>query len=147
MADPVIQYSGGIARQLQLPLNSPDLGSATTPDGNSFADVLAQMYGANPQQGTTVPQDGIQAGVLTGRPDTEVSPVGRVANALEKRIDSVNEVMTAADDKIEAFVAGDDVSVHEVMVNVSKADLNFKLMTTVGRKVIEAYQDVMRMQV
>ena len=65
----------------------------------------------------------------------------------KKGIDSVNEVMTAADDKIEAFVAGDDVSVHEVMVNVSKADLNFKLMTTVGRKVIEAYQDVMRMQV
>ena len=147
MADPVIQYSGGIAQQLNLPLDAPNSGMVSTPGGDKFADVLAQMYGSNATQPGGVPNDGLSLSKLTGRPDKEVSPVGRFANALEQRVDSVNEVMTTADDKIEAFVSGDDVSVHEVMVNVSKADLNFKLMTTVGRKVIEAYQDVMRMQV
>ncbi len=149
MAGPVIQYTGGIAGQLQLPLNGPSFDGATTPRGEQFAEVLAQMYGAKSSDGMTenAINDGVSLNKLEGRSDREVSPVGRVANALETRIDSVNDVMTTADDKMEAFVAGDDVSVHEVMVHVSKADLNFKLMTNVGRKIIEAYQDVMRMQV
>ena len=147
MAGPIIQYTGGIARQLQLPLNANGLEGGNAPQGGQFAEMLAQMYGTKPAEASSISPDGISLKKLEGQSDKEVSPVGRFANALETRIDSVNDVMTTADDKMEAFVAGDDVSVHEVMVHVSKADLNFKLMTNVGRKVIEAYQDVMRMQV
>ena len=47
MADPIIQYSGGIATQLGLPFDAPDMGGATAPGGRDFADVLAKMYGGN----------------------------------------------------------------------------------------------------
>jgi len=42
---------------------------------------------------------------------------------------------------------GEETSIHEVMIAMSKADVSFKLMTQIGRKVIEAYQEINRMQV
>jgi flagellar hook-basal body complex protein FliE len=75
------------------------------------------------------------------------SPLDQFSNLVEKKIDEVNQVMAASDIKIEEFVRGEETSIHDVMIAVTKADLNFKLMATVTRKVIEAYQDIMRMQV
>ena len=76
-----------------------------------------------------------------------INPVDQFANMLKSRVSTVNETMAAADDKVEAYVRGQEDSVHDVMIAMSKADINFKLMTQVGRKVIEAYQEIMRMQV
>jgi flagellar hook-basal body complex protein FliE len=75
------------------------------------------------------------------------NPIDKFAGMLEAKVGEVNEVMQVSDQKIEAFARGDERSIHDVMVAMSKADISFKLMTQVGRKVIEAYQEIMRMQV
>jgi flagellar hook-basal body complex protein FliE len=55
--------------------------------------------------------------------------------------------MQASDTTTENFLKGEDTSIHEVMIAMSKADVSFRLMAQVGRKVLEAYQEISRMQV
>ncbi len=75
------------------------------------------------------------------------NPIDGFADALVEHVDEVNETMAAADDKAEAFLRGEDTSVHEVMIAMGKADVSFKLMSQITRKVVEAYQEIQRMQV
>ena len=63
------------------------------------------------------------------------------------KLNAVNDVMVNSDQKIQSFVRGEETSIHEVMIAMSKADISFRMMSQVGRKVIEAYQEIMRMQV
>ena len=58
-----------------------------------------------------------------------------------------NQQMLDADKAIEAFAAGKIENVHDVMIATEKASLSFQLVMQVRNKVIEAYQELMRMQV
>ena len=48
---------------------------------------------------------------------------------------------------IQDFVTGDTRNIHETMLAVGKADLAFRLTMQVRNKMVEAYQEVMRLQV
>jgi len=75
------------------------------------------------------------------------NPLEGFTNLLENKLNAVNDVMANSDQKIQSFVRGEETSIHEVMIAMSKADVSFRMMSQVGRKVIEAYQEIMRMQV
>lgn len=75
------------------------------------------------------------------------SPIDAFTDKLTEQIDQVNETMQASDTKTEGFLAGEDTSIHEVMVAMTKADISFRLMTQVGKRVLDAYQEISRMQV
>jgi flagellar hook-basal body complex protein FliE len=66
---------------------------------------------------------------------------------LTDAIDRVNEQQVEANSKVESFLRGDDVSTHEVMIQLSKADTTVRLMTAVTNKVVEAYHEIARMQI
>ena len=68
-------------------------------------------------------------------------------NALEEAIDKVDGAQRAADGQIEAFVAGEQENLHEVMIAMNEAKLSFQLMTEVRNRMLETYQELMRMQV
>ena len=42
---------------------------------------------------------------------------------------------------------GGTKNIHETMIAIEKAEISFKLMLQVRNKILEAYQEVMRMQV
>ena len=65
----------------------------------------------------------------------------------EKAVDKVNAYQVQADNKVEAFLQGEDVPIHDVMVELGKAETSMRLMTTVMQKVIQAYNDIARIQV
>jgi flagellar hook-basal body complex protein FliE len=48
---------------------------------------------------------------------------------------------------IEALAKGEDVDISDVALSISKADTNFKLLLRIRNKVLEAYQEIMRMQI
>ncbi len=56
-------------------------------------------------------------------------------------------MQVGADAKVQRFMKGEDVPVHDVMVELGKAETSLRLMTTVMQKVIQAYNEVARMQV
>jgi len=65
---------------------------------------------------------------------------------LEKSLASVNGQMQEADHMAAGLVSGDHSNIHETMIAMEKANIAFKLVTKVQSKVIDAYKEVMRMQ-
>ena len=66
---------------------------------------------------------------------------------LEGILKETSELQGQADGEIQELVAGNKTNVQEVLLAVAKADLSFKLMLEVRNKLLEAYTEVMRMQV
>ena len=58
-----------------------------------------------------------------------------------------NAQQVGADQAVEQLVAGQSDSVHDVVLAVAKADLTFRLVLEIRNRLIDAYQEVMRMQV
>ena len=52
-----------------------------------------------------------------------------------------------ADQAIRELVAGRNKNIHETMLAIERADSSLKLMMQVRNKVLDAYREVMRMQV
>lgn len=68
------------------------------------------------------------------------------SSLLKQSIDSVNATQQQASQMAAAFERGDpNVSLNQVMVNMQKADVSFKAVMEVRNKVVDAYQEVMRM--
>lgn len=87
-------------------------------------------------------------GIVKGKGKNNSSTaIGEFGNALEAQIDKVNDTMQAADVQAQSYLKGEDTSIHEVMIAMSKADVSFKVMTQVGQRVLSAYQEIQRMQV
>jgi flagellar hook-basal body complex protein FliE len=65
---------------------------------------------------------------------------------LRGAMDGVEQAQTQAQDKIADFLAGNGMDVHDAMIAVEKADLSFQLMIEVRNKIVQAYQEIARMQ-
>ena len=72
---------------------------------------------------------------------------GSFATLLQHSLERVNGLQHEADAAARAFALGQAPSVHDTMIAMEKADIALRLTTKVRNKVVEAYQDIMRMQV
>lgn len=68
-------------------------------------------------------------------------------DTLNEAIDKVNTLHQVADQKTEDIATGKSSNLHETMIAVEKADIAMKLMVQVRNKMIDAYQEIMKMQV
>ena len=91
---------------------------------------------------TKVDQPGITSPTLGGG-QVEQS----FATTLKDAINSVNVAQKDSDRKIQELATGKSQNIHETMIATEKADIALRLMVQVRNKVIEAYQEIMRMQV
>lgn len=66
---------------------------------------------------------------------------------LEKGIQEVNSSSLEAEKSSMDLATGKSSNIHETMLAVAKAELGFNMMVQMRNKMIEAYQEVMRMQV
>ncbi|MBD1400423.1 flagellar hook-basal body complex protein FliE [Pelobacter sp. M08fum] len=71
----------------------------------------------------------------------------KFAEALKASIAGVNQAQITADRAAENIVAGDTKNLHEAMIRLEEADISLRMMVQVRNKAVEAYQEVMRMQV
>lgn len=73
---------------------------------------------------------------------------GGFAAVLKSSLSEVNEMQQKADAAISALATGDNkVSLHETMIAMEQADVSFRMMMQVRNKIVEAYQEILRMQV
>ncbi len=72
---------------------------------------------------------------------------GSFAQVLEDSLLEVNRMQQKADAAITALARGEGASLHETMIAMEQADVSFRLMMQVRNKIVEAYQEIMRMQV
>lgn len=66
---------------------------------------------------------------------------------LKESINEVNNYQLAADKSVEELATGKNKNIHETMIAISQADAAFKMTMQVRNKVVDAYQEIMRMSV
>jgi flagellar hook-basal body complex protein FliE len=75
------------------------------------------------------------------------SPEASFKELVKRAISEVNKLQDDADKLAIRLAAGDVEDVHRAMIAMQKAKLALDLTVQVRNKVIEAYQEIMRMQV
>ena len=65
---------------------------------------------------------------------------------MQKFVDDTNTQQLKADQSVELLATGQSDNVHETMLALTRADLSMRVFMEVRNKVIDAYQEVMRMQ-
>lgn len=67
---------------------------------------------------------------------------------LKEAVNEVNDLQLQADNRIEDLVLQKgNVSTHDAMIALEKADVAFQLMNTIRGRIVRAYEEVMRTQV
>ena len=69
------------------------------------------------------------------------------ADTLKDAVQSVNTAQKESDVKMQEMAVGKSKDISDVMITAEKADIALRLMVQVRNKIIEAYQDIMKMQV
>ena len=70
-----------------------------------------------------------------------------LSGTFEKLITEAAKNLEAADNAIVESSTGGQVDLHEVMISMEKADISLRMLVQVRNKAIDAYQEIMRMQV
>ena len=68
------------------------------------------------------------------------------SNVLKGSLDKINEQQIVADKSTEAFVKGEDIDISEVMLAGAEASASLQFAVQVRNKLVEAYQEISRMQ-
>ncbi len=71
---------------------------------------------------------------------------GDFSSVLKNAVDQVDTFQSQANQEVGELLSGGETDVHNAMIAVEKADLSFQLMMQVRNKVVQAYQEVERMQ-
>ena len=69
------------------------------------------------------------------------------SDVLRKSVEKVNDMQVQANTAVNELVAGRSKNVHETLLTIERADDSLKLMMQVRNKILDAYREIMRMQV
>jgi flagellar hook-basal body complex protein FliE len=82
-----------------------------------------------------------------GAAPAAAAPGPSFADQLQGALKEVNRLQVSRDDTVRNMVAGTVQEPHDVMVATEEAQLAFELMLEVRNRLLESYQEIMRMQV
>lgn len=123
------------------------LGGFNSGEFRSLAASLQQAAAAAPQ-GDLSKLGPVQSPAIT--PESGVSEVGgegAFSSRLGQFVREVNDKQNHAASSVSGLLAGDGVTLHQAMVSMVEANVSFQLMVEVRNKLLESYQELMRMQV
>ncbi|MEA3545371.1 MAG: flagellar hook-basal body complex protein FliE [Thermodesulfobacteriota bacterium] len=88
---------------------------------------------------------------LQGLSRQTTTPVQKMGNKfgemLKTSLAEVNQAQISADRAAEQIAAGETKNLHGTMIKLEEADISLRLMVQMRNKAVEAYQEIMRMQV
>lgn len=121
-------------------LDMRDLQPAVGPNGFGQTTVEGRVVEEMRRNGMSVPAAGANGGAGAEGAKT-------FAQLLERSLGEVNQHQSQADQAIKELVAGRTKNVHETLLAIERADSSLKLAMQVRNKILEAYREIMRMQV
>jgi flagellar hook-basal body complex protein FliE len=92
--------------------------------------------------GDLPPISGVPGATLPG-----VSAPGGFGELFNQGLAQVNASLMASQIDMQRLAAGDVQNLHQVMIRLEESKLSFQLMLQVRNRLLEAYQDVMKMQI
>ena len=94
----------------------------------------------------------IQSAISQIAPDISVSKgaedvTKNFQETLAGFVNNVNDLQSSADTAMDKMASGEAADVHEVMIAVEKAKVSFDLLLQVRNKMLDAYKQIMQMQI
>jgi len=77
----------------------------------------------------------------------EGNEAGNFVDSLKQVISETNDLQLQSGELAEKFASGEVENIHDVMVAAEKASVSFELVMEVRNKLVEAYREIMRMQI
>ncbi len=129
-----------------LPGSAPDLQLA--PPRASSAAAAGTAGGAATAAGVTgAAASATAAGAASPAGSATQQAVESFSTLLQQAMESLNAQFQAADQGAMQLAAGEPVDLHTVTIAMEQAELSLSLALQVRNKLLEAYQEVMRMNV
>lgn len=100
--------------------------------------TLGEIRSSRVSQGLKAPEMGVPA---------SDSAEKSFSATLKDAVNRVNDLQKASDVKMQELATGKTKDIAEVMITAERADIALKLMVQVRNKIIDAYQEIMKMQV
>ncbi len=79
------------------------------------------------------------------------NPIAKVgsdfSDIIKSTISHVADAESQGDKAIESLQSGEAKNLHEVMISVEKADISVKMLVQFRNKALQAYEEIMRMQI
>ncbi|MBN1267440.1 MAG: flagellar hook-basal body complex protein FliE [Anaerolineales bacterium] len=88
----------------------------------------------------------ITPGQKTGS-TSQAGSAQNLGNTFKTALEGLSAAENNADTLMERLATGEDVEIHEVMIAMEEADVGFRVAIAVRDKLIESYQEIMRIQV
>jgi flagellar hook-basal body complex protein FliE len=86
--------------------------------------------------------------VLDGIPSPgSRTPTKSFSATLNESIEQVNDLQKKAEEAAQNLALGKEKDIAQTLIAIEKANISFQLMMQVRNKILEAYQEVMRMSV
>jgi flagellar hook-basal body complex protein FliE len=104
---------------------------------------LAQLGGA---AGSAAPAAGAAGAGIAG-PQDAAGAGSSFVNSLGDALKSLNTQLTGADAQMADFAAGGSADIQTVMLEMQEASIGLKVGIAVRDKLLEAYQEVMRLSI
>ena len=109
----------------------------------SAAGVPKMAAGITPPTGL---REIVKPSGITGVGESQ-APGSTFANMLGKMVTEVSAKQSAAGQAVVGLQTNQGVTVHQAMIAMEEASVSFQLMAEVRNKMLESYQELMRMQV
>jgi flagellar hook-basal body complex protein FliE len=127
---------------LTMPTMSPLFGAENRP--GSRLSVVPEGEGL----GRSALDEAMKAGVADAPGADSAHGVHKpFSEFLKAQVENVNGLQKEADTAVAAMVTGQSGNLHETMIALDKADVSFRMATKVRTKIIDAYHEVMRMNI
>ena len=72
---------------------------------------------------------------------------GAFSDTLNRLVSEVGVKQAAASDAVGGLLSGQAVPLHQAMIAMEESSVSFQLMVEVRNKLLESYQELMRMQI
>ncbi len=115
------------------------------PDMGSQIASAAQQATASPK--ISIPDLEKMPGLDLTAPGPATSSGASFSNVLGGFIQEVSDKQAAASDAVSGLLSGKNVSLHQTMISMEEASVSFQLMVEVRNRLLDSYQELMRMQV
>ena len=90
--------------------------------------------------------EAISPGILPLPSTVAPAPSSGFGHLVTDLVSDVTAKQAAAAESVHALVSGKNVSLHQTMIAMEEASISFQLMVEVRNKLLESYQEIMRMQ-
>ncbi|HTV41964.1 MAG TPA: flagellar hook-basal body complex protein FliE [Candidatus Sulfotelmatobacter sp.] len=123
---------------------TPPISAITPTDGGMSVTGMATP------EATPLPSTRIEMPEELGEPlsTASVQPAsGSFASMLGQMVSDVNAQQATSAQAVSALQSGQNVPLHQAVIAMEEANVSFQLMVEVRNRLMDAYQEIMRMQI